>query len=456
MQNKEEKCEVNSVKKIDFFISYSNNDKDIVDGIVASLESIGTTCWYAPRDVVGRYAKAIVNAIGNAKIFLLCLSKNAATSDHVLNEIELAYNKKKTSTDGNLIIEPLCIEPIDLDAPEFDEIMYYIRRINFISPTNLTSANEIAKEIIQKNKDYLKINKNIKKERTKSAYFSSERETLRLKLQTKLLRKFDGEIYSDIFERYDSPDILDLGCGNGDMIFDRLNNCNRDFRLIGIDRDSDKVQEAVKKYGSDKIRFYAADVESAEFSDKIYNIMHSVEQYISDGSVIEQFDVINISMLLLHLKSECSLLRKLRRILKPDGIIIIKDIDDGINFAYPDDQGIFDRIYAICDHNETSGERKNGRQIYTNLYRAGFRRIKLLKSGFSTIGLDYEEKEAFWGMYFKFILGDIQWMRDKYPGNLDIAEDCEWYTNNYDSIFDAFMRDDFVFSLGFQLYTAQK
>lgn len=435
------------MKKTDFFISYSSDDKDIVDGIVSSLEALGLSCWYAPRDVVGRYAKAIVEAISNAKIFLLCLSKSAAMSEHVLNEVEMAYNKKKLS-DNNLLLEPVCIEEIDFDAQEFDEIMYYIRRINFISPTNLSSSKEIAKEIAQKNKDFLKIGNKIKKERTESAYFSSGREDTRLKLQTRLLRKFDEDIYSKIFDEYDSPNILDVGCGNGDMIFDRLRNYTHSYRLVGIERDPVKLNEAKGKYDSATNHFFSGDVESPDFSEDLNYIMTSLQ--------IEQFDIINVSMLLLHLKSECSLLRKLRRVLKPNGIIIVKDIDDGINFAYPDDEQVFDRIYAICDNNETSGERKNGRQVYTNLYRAGFRKIKLLKSGFSTIDLNYEEKEEFWFMYFKFILGDIQWMRNKYPENTNIVDDCEWYVNKYDDIFELFMRDDFVFSLGFQIYTAQK
>jgi len=133
------------MKQIDFFISYSHKDEEIVKSVVESLESAGAKCWYAPRDVVGRYAKAIVDAISHSKIFLLCLSRNAAASEHVLNEVEMAYNKKKTM-DNNLLIEPLCLEPLDLDSPELDEIMYYIRRINFISPTNLNSSKAIAQE----------------------------------------------------------------------------------------------------------------------------------------------------------------------------------------------------------------------------------------------------------------------------------------------------------------------
>ena len=440
--------EVKTLKQIDFFVSYSHEDEDIVKGIVTSLESIGAKCWYAPRDVVGRYAKAIVDAIGHAKIFLLCLSKNSATSEHVLNEIEMAYNKRK-SLSSSLLIEPLCLESLDLDAPEFDEIMYYIRRINFISPTNMSSTKAIAQEIILKNKGHLNLEHlNVKKERTKSAYFTSQRETDRLTLQTKLLRKFDSDVYQQIFNEYVKPDILDIGCGNGDMIFDRLNDYCHDFRFIGVERDETKVREASSKYECSGISFIKEDVEGAEFVDTLAEKMNELG--------IEKFDIINITMLLLHLKSGCSLLRKLRRLLNPEGTIIIKDIDDGINYAYPDDGNMFERIYRICDNNETSGERRNGRQIYTNLYRAGFRRIELKKSGFTTIGLNYEEREAFWEIYFKFILGDIHWMREKYPGNIDIADDCDWYTDNYEDIFDAFMKDDFVFSLGFQIYVAKK
>lgn len=384
---------------------------------------------------------------GQARIFLLCLSQNSAVSEHVLNEVEMAYNKKRTASD--LLIEPLCLEVLDLDAPEFDEIMYYIRRINFIAPSNLASSKAIAQEIITKNKDFLKLeNIHIKKERTKSAYFTSERETARLELQTRLLRKFDGEIYRQVFEEYEEPDILDVGCGNGSMIFDRMDGCCENFRLIGIERDPDKVQEAGDKFGGSQVAFITGDVEESDFIDDLADKM--------DEMGIEKFDIINISMLLLHLKSECALLRRLRRLLKPEGTVIIKDIDDGINFAYPDEENVFERIYRICDNNETSGERRNGRQIFTNLHRAGFRRIELKKSGFTTIGLSYEEKEAFWGMYFNFILGDIKWMHEKYPADESIADDCEWYTDNFEDIFEMFMKDDFIFSLGFQLYLAKK
>lgn len=379
----------------------------------------------------------------------MCLSENAAASDHVLNEIEIAYNKKKSPDVSPLIIEPLCIEPIDLDAPQFDEIMYYIRRINFISPTNLSSPKAIAQEVIEKNKDYLKIEASKHHERAQSLYFPSERETKRLKIQGNLLKKFDNETYQKLFSKFEQMDVLDVGSGNGDMLMDRLKESKKPFRLLGVERDAQKVEQANANYGDEgKVHFAVMDVNDPEFSESVADEM--------DKMGIEGFDVIHISMLLLHMESFCSLLRKCRRLLKSDGYIFIKDIDDGLNYAFPDEKNAFERIYQICDRNETSGNRRNGREIYTNLYRAGLKKISLEKSGFTTIGLSYEEKEAFWGMYFQFILGDIKWMYEKYPNNIDIKDDCEWYSKNYEDLFEQFMNDDFVFSLGFQIYLAQK
>lgn len=141
---------------------------------------------------------------------------------------------------------------------------------------------------------------------------------------------------------------------------------------------------------------------------------------------------------------------------KDDGVVIIKDIDDGLNFAFPDEEGVFDRIYRICDNNETSGLRKNGRRIYTNLYRAGYRNIILEKEGMTSIGMNYDEKEDFFNMYFRMILGDVRWMHEKYPDNRDIEEEYNWYKENYERISEMFMCEDFVFSLGFQIYVAKK
>lgn len=436
-------------QKIDFFISYSHHDKDFVDQLVQNLELCGVVCWYAPRNVVGRYAKAICDAIENSKVFLLILSEHSAVSNHVLNEVEMVYNMR-TRDNREILIEPLCINSIDLDSKEFDEIMYYIRRINFITPNQTATPQDFVSQLLTINKGLLNIKQKASARPAEaSRYFSSTRETERLGIQDMLLRTFDLPVYKQVLNKYPSPSILDVGCGNGTVFINRLTSVSTDtYRLIGVDRDEAKIAEAQQTHEATKHVFFTANIEDDNFTDLLTEQM--------DAQCIESFDIINISMLLLHIKNPCRLFRRLRRILSPDGIIIIRDIDDGLNYVYPDPNESFERIYRICDRNETSGNRRCGRSIYSELTRAGYHRVSLEKQGLSTIGLDYEQKENFYNMYFRFILGDAKWMHERYPDDEDIAEDYEWYRSNYDELFEHFMDDDTVCCIGFQLYTAQK
>jgi succinyl-CoA synthetase alpha subunit len=78
------------------FISYASQDAAVANAVVEALERQGVRCWIAPRDVVPGefYAGAIVHAIDAAKVIVLVLSESAATSQHVLREVERASSKR--------------------------------------------------------------------------------------------------------------------------------------------------------------------------------------------------------------------------------------------------------------------------------------------------------------------------------------------------------------------------
>jgi TolB-like protein/Tfp pilus assembly protein PilF len=78
------------------FISYASQDVSVADTIVEALERQGLKCWIAPRDVTpgASYAGQIIHAIDAAKASVLILSQNAASSPHVLREVERAASKR--------------------------------------------------------------------------------------------------------------------------------------------------------------------------------------------------------------------------------------------------------------------------------------------------------------------------------------------------------------------------
>jgi TolB-like protein/Flp pilus assembly protein TadD len=80
----------------DVFISYASPDSTVAATVCEALEHAGVICWIAPRDVTPGtfYADEIVHAIDAAKAIVLVLSHNAATSPHVLREVERATSKR--------------------------------------------------------------------------------------------------------------------------------------------------------------------------------------------------------------------------------------------------------------------------------------------------------------------------------------------------------------------------
>jgi len=90
----------------DVFISYTIADKAAADAVCHRLEEAGIRCWIAPRDVgFGDWGASIVEAIGQAKLFVMILSGAANASPNVLDEVV-------TALDAGAIVIPFRIEDI--------------------------------------------------------------------------------------------------------------------------------------------------------------------------------------------------------------------------------------------------------------------------------------------------------------------------------------------------------
>jgi len=107
----------------DVFISYSHNDKTIADAVCAKLEESKIRVWIAPRDVPAgaNFAGSIIEAINSCKIFILIWTANANASEHILNEINQAFDK-------GITIIPFRIQNVE----PTDSMRYYIGRTHWL------------------------------------------------------------------------------------------------------------------------------------------------------------------------------------------------------------------------------------------------------------------------------------------------------------------------------------
>jgi TIR domain len=78
------------------FISHASADRDSANSICSRLESEGVPCWIAPRDVPAgaRWAGAIAEALGSARLAVVLLSAAANASDDVANEVGIAAMRR--------------------------------------------------------------------------------------------------------------------------------------------------------------------------------------------------------------------------------------------------------------------------------------------------------------------------------------------------------------------------
>lgn len=436
------------MKHYDFFVSHSNEDRAVIERLVEEIEQKGAKCWVSYRDIDGGipYSKAIVNGIKDSKVFLLCLSKDSAVSDQVLNEIEIAY--KRVSGEDRIILQPLFLENFAIDNEEYDALTYYIKRFNYIIPKDCANASEIANEVVKNNVEIFKHTaQNSETVKGNSSYFVDKKELDRLKKQAEIGLKFDKDIYEKIIKAYRNPAILDLGSGDGGQLSMRLEGIDN-YTIIGVDVDDVVVKSANSTNGGERSKYYQMDIESPEFINDIKEIM------IENG--LDGFDIINIVYVLKHLKNPRKVLYKIRRLLRPNGVLLITEAENCIEYAVPDENKYFERIFNILNYDEYAGANHMGREVYNMLFETGYSNIKLERMGAPTMDYTIEEKELMYDVCFAYVKDDLKLMMKKYPENEMIREDYEWYMEKEDEIEAEFLKPGFLFLSGDMFYSAQK
>lgn len=268
-------------------------------------------------------------------------------------------------------------------------------------------------------------------------------EDQRLRLQNLAVQYFDKDVYRRVLAQYDAPVILDVGCGTGDMIFDMVNDIPS-CRVFGFDTMRRQIALAQQKHP--RWKFAVLNVEADAFCEDIAGWM--------EAEKISGFDVINCSMVLMHLSDPQKALMKLRPLLNEGGTLIVREVDDGVQYAWPDPEGRFAHWAGIIGEDHRFGDRYCGRKVYSYLKNAGYTHIRLEKQGLTNI--DLPDGKLLYEMAVPGFLGYIKDRADKNPENRQYREAYEWYADHIDALYRSFCEDDFLISLGFISFTAAK
>jgi SAM-dependent methyltransferase len=150
--------------------------------------------------------------------------------------------------------------------------------------------------------------------------------------------------------------ILDVGCGPGTITIDLAARV-RPGRVIGIDASTDVVAQAAGLAASEgvaNVEFRVGDASALEFDDAT-------------------FDVVHAHQVLQHLGRPVDALREFRRVLKPGGVVAVRDVDYGGVIWNPPSAGLTRWLELYHDvHAWNGGEADAGRHVKSWAREAGF------------------------------------------------------------------------------------
>lgn len=129
---------------------------------------------------------------------------------------------------------------------------------------------------------------------------------------------------------------LDVGCGGGDVTLNLAHMVGSTGRVLGLDIDETKLELA------------RSEAESVQLGN--------VEFRSSDIIECEsQFDVAYARFLLTHLRDPENVLTKMRRALRPAGIVAVEDIDFRGHFCHPDCPALWRYVELYTQASRQSG-----------------------------------------------------------------------------------------------------
>ena len=172
--------------------------------------------------------------------------------------------------------------------------------------------------------------------------------------------------------------VLDVGSGPGTITIDLARRV-RPGRVIGVDASDEIVAKANGLAQSDRVanaEFRTGDAYALEFADA-------------------SFDVVHAHQVLQHLARPVDALREFRRVLKPGGLLAVRDVDYGGVIWSPPSPGLTRWLELYHDvHEWNGGEPDAGRSLKTWVRDAGF--IDVEASGSTWVFSSTLERE-WWG-----------------------------------------------------------
>jgi len=154
--------------------------------------------------------------------------------------------------------------------------------------------------------------------------------------------------------------LLDVGCGPGTITADFAERL-APGAVIGVDAAAEVIAKA-SAFDAPNLSFAVADAYALPFAD-------------------DSFDIVHAHQTLQHVARPVEVLRELRRVVKPGGVVAARDVDYAGTIWYPQLPGLdlWMRVYQRV-HRGNGGEPDAGRRLKSWALEAGFATVETAAS----------------------------------------------------------------------------
>ncbi len=266
----------------------------------------------------------------------------------------------------------------------------------------------------------------------------------RLAVQTALFERYERPIYRRVLAQYPSPRILDVGCNNGAKTARHFANVPR-AKVLGIEYHADLVQAAQAQYGSDAISFCQCDIERPDFAAALRKMM------AAQG--IDAFDVVHVSLVLMHLKHPARLLRALRSLLSPQGQLLVVEGDYSQCSITPDPTGLCQGFTTALAQDPFAGDATLGRRLGGVLAACGFGGVVFENKYIEGAPHDHAQKQILFDTFCSYLKDDADFVTQTQAaqggtGGAAVGDWCDWVNVHYAALEQLVVKENTTVRMG--------
>lgn len=437
---------------MDIFISYRREGGYAMARLLYEcLRNAGLSVFLDLEELrSGQFNDKLYQEIDKCKNFVLVLPPNSldrceAENDWLRLEIEYAIKQKK-----NIIPVMMVGFEFPEQLPPSLQVLPFFNGVKSSREYFDATIKKILSMLRDVELDESKLKLNERHDDVRYYYDEDEQEKHRLHTEDSLLANYEKPIVTRLLEGKSNVVCLDVNVLSTSGSFARL-AYPEITNVIALTYSEDIARrgnaEKDQVASDNKIDFYQVQFEADDFESQL-------EKCLDDAGV-DGIDLVYLSMAIMDFKKPFKVLQAIQNCLNDDAVMIVRDVDDGAVFAYPDKNGLFAKFQSFYIHNIYSGYRYTGRQVYSYVKKMDPREIVLERYGVNTSNMSRKDKKALFESWFSFIPNDFSRMLREDPGSKIAQEVVEFCNQHYDELNEQFFSRDVLFSAGYIIYSVK-